>query len=37
MSNNTNLNKAKAAKNNEFYTRLEDIENELQYYEKQFK
>lgn len=34
---NLNLNKAKALKNDEFYTRLEDIENEMPYYTKYFK
>lgn len=34
---NSNLTAAKAAKNNEFYTRLSDIENELKYYKDQFK
>ncbi|NOR84666.1 hypothetical protein GQ473_00970, partial [archaeon] len=34
---NAQLHKAKAAKNDEFYTCLEDIENELQHYEEQFK
>ena len=33
---NKNLQKAKAAKNDEFYTRLEDIEAELQHYTKHF-
>jgi len=37
MSKNKNLNKAAKAKNDEFYTRLEDIENELQYYTHHFK
>ena len=37
MRNNGNLNKAKAAKNDEFYTRLEDIENELRHYRNHFK
>ncbi|WP_369716042.1 adenine-specific methyltransferase EcoRI family protein [Leptotrichia sp. HSP-536] len=31
------LRKAKKNKNDEFYTRLGDIERELQYYEKHFK
>ena len=31
------LNKAKAAKKDEFYTRLEDIENELKHYSHHFK
>ena len=34
---NGNLNKAKAAKNDEFYTRLEDIEKELKHYTEHFK
>lgn len=34
---NKNLNEAKKAKNDEFYTRLEDIEKELNYYTKHFK
>ena len=34
---NENLNKAKAAKNDEFYTRLEDIEKELKHYTEHFK
>ncbi len=34
---NTNLHAAKKAKNDEFYTRLEDIENELKHYKKHFK
>ncbi len=34
---NKDLNKAKAAKKDEFYTRLEDIENELKYYRHHFK
>ena len=38
MSKNANLNKAKNAKNDEFYTRLEDIEKELNEYDpKVFK
>lgn len=36
MSNST-LNKAKEAKQNEFYTRIEDIENELRHYREHFK
>ena len=31
------LRKAKKNKNDEFYTRLEDIEKELQYYKEHFK
>jgi len=34
---NNNLHKAKKAKNDEFYTQLVDIENELQYYKEHFK
>ena len=34
---NKDLNKAKAAKKDEFYTRLEDIENELKHYRHHFK
>ena len=34
---NKDLNKAKAAKKDEFYTRLEDIEKELKYYRHHFK
>ena len=37
MSNNSNLNKAKKAKNDEFYTQLSDIENELRHYSDHFK
>ena len=37
MSKNANLNKAKAAKRDEFYTRREDIENELSHYADHFK
>ena len=37
MRNNGNLNKGKAAKNDEFYTRLEDIEKELKHYTEHFK
>lgn len=36
MSNST-LNKAKSVKNDEFYTRLEDIEKEIIHYKKHFK
>lgn len=32
-----NLHKAKSAKNDEFYTRIEDINNELKYYRSHFK
>lgn len=34
---NKNLNHAKSAKNDEFYTQYKDIENELQHYTKHFK
>ena len=34
---NTNLNKAKQIKNDEFYTRYEDIEAEVMKYRKQFR
>ena len=37
MSKNNNLHKAKAAKNDEFYTQLSDIENELKHYKDHFK
>ena len=37
LSLNLNLNRAKVTKNDEFYTLLKDIENELQYYKKSFK
>lgn len=37
MAGNKNLSRAKNDKNDEFYTRLEDIENELYHYEKHFK
>lgn len=36
-SKNENLHKAKKAKNDEFYTRMEDIEKELAYYQDFFK
>ena len=32
-----NLTNAKKAKNDEFYTTLSDIENELKYYKDEFK
>ena len=35
--NNKSLNKAMVAKNDEFYTRYEDIENECQHYVEHFK
>ena len=34
---NTNLNKAKRVKNDEFYTRYEDIEAEVMEYKEQFR
>lgn len=34
---NSNLHKAKTEKNDEFYTRLEDIENEVKHYKQYFK
>lgn len=37
MSKNTNLHKAKKQKNDEFYTQLVDIENELRHYKDHFK
>ena len=37
MSKNRTLNKASIEKNDEFYTRLEDIENELKHYKNHFK
>ena len=37
MNKNINLAKAKKEKNNEFYTMLSDIENELKYYREQFR
>ena len=33
MSNNQSLSKANQAKNDEFYTKLADIENELRHYQ----
>lgn len=36
MSNNTNLNDAKTAKNDEFYTKISDIEKELKHYKNHF-
>ena len=35
--NNSNLHQARRAKNDEFYTRYEDIENECKHYVKHFK
>jgi len=37
MSTSANLRKAKDAKDDEFYTRIEDIEKELKHYKKHFK
>lgn len=37
MAANTNLHKAKQAKNDEFYTRLADVENELRHYKEHFR
>lgn len=37
MAKNTNLHAAKTAKNDEFYTRIEDIENELKHYKDHFE
>ena len=37
MSKNSSLNRASQAKQDEFYTRFEDIQNELNHYEKHFK
>ena len=37
MSNNSNLHKAKKARNDEFYSMLSDIENELAHYREHFK
>lgn len=37
MSDNTNLHKAKKNKNDEFYTKLDDIEKELENYKQYFK
>lgn len=34
---NSNLSQAKKAKNDEFYTQLSDIENELRHYRKHFE
>lgn len=36
MQNNKNLQTAKVEKNDEFYTRIEDVETELQHYTKHF-
>lgn len=37
MAANANLNKAKGAKNDEFYTQLADVSKELAYYKEHFK
>ena len=37
MAKNTNLNQAKNAAKDDFYTQLQDIENELRHYRKHFK
>lgn len=37
MATNANLHKAKDAKNDEFYTRLEDVSKELMHYKQHFK
>ena len=37
MAKNSNLHAAKAAKNDEFYTRLEDVERELFHYREHFR
>ena len=37
MAKNSSLNAASIAKQDEFYTRYEDIQNELNHYEKHFK
>jgi len=37
MSKNTNLQQAKSAKADEFYTQLTDIEKELRHYKAHFK
>ncbi len=37
MASNSSLGKAKIEKNDEFYTRYEDIQNELNHYEEHFK
>ena len=37
MAKNANLNKAKDAKNDEFYTQRADIENELSHYAEHFR
>lgn len=37
MARNSNLSKAKSAKNDEFYTQMTDIEKELRHYKEHFK
>ena len=37
MAGNKTLGKARFAKNDEFYTQLSDIENELRHYKEHFK
>lgn len=37
MSLNENLRKARQKKNDEFYTQLSDIENELRHYKEHFR
>ena len=37
MARNADLSAAKQGKNDEFYTQLEDIENELEYYREHFR
>ncbi len=37
MAGNRNLNSAKTARKDEFYTQLTDIEKEMRYYRKHFK
>ena len=37
MAGNQNLNSAKSARKDEFYTQLTDIEKEMRYYRKHFK
>lgn len=36
MAGNRNLNSAKTARKDEFYTQLTDIEKEMRYYRKQY-
>jgi len=37
MAGNSNLNNAKTARKDEFYTQLTDIEKELRHYKKHFQ